>query len=283
MTSALSAVLCALSPVFATVDLQVDKDCVLRLDVPSPSMERNVPVAVVLPHDYGRDDRQYPVVICLHGVGGTYATFLGEPLFRAVDEYGFIAACPQSGRSWWFDAPLIATNRYETFVSSELVPWIDRTYRTKARRTSRAIVGASMGGHGACWIGFRHPDVFGAVGSIYGGVDFTGFPKQFGLADLLGEKATNAELWRRHTALSASAALLDGMIDLIICVGVKDFFLEPNRSLHEALLSRGVRHSYLEISSWDDAYMSHSSVFLRMVEPIVYAHFALFFSKDGKP
>ena len=262
-------------------DLDPVEERVQKLHIPSPSMARDVPVAVVLPRDYGRSGRRHPVVFCLHGVGGTYSTFLGEPLFRAVDEYGFIAVCPQSGRSWWFDAPAVATNRYETFVSSELVEWIDRTYKTKSCRAMRAIVGASMGGHGACWIGFRHSDVFGAVGNVYGGVDFTGFPKQFGLSGLLGPKIGNEETWRRHTALAASDTLADGALDFITCVGVKDFFLGPNRALHERLWSRGVRHSYLEIAGWDDAHMSHNCDFLRMVEPIIYARFASFFRKGS--
>ena len=252
----------------------------LRVDVPSPSMGRKVPVAVVLPRDYARNAKRHPVVVCLHGVGGTYTTFLGNPLFRAVDAYGFIAVCPQSGRSWWFDSPIVASNRYETFVSSELVAWIDGTYRTKADRSARAIVGASMGGHGACWIGFRHPDVFGAVGNVYGGVDFTGFPNRFGLSDLLGPKSGNEETWRRHTALDASERLNDGTVDLITCVGSKDFFLGPNRLLHERLRSRGIGHSYLEIVGWDDAHTSHDSAFLRMVEPIIYARLASFFGRE---
>ena len=264
-------------------DLEADENRVQKLGVPSLSMGREVPVAVVLPRDYAQNVRRHPVVVCLHGVGGTYATFLGEPLFRAVDEYGFIAVCPQSGRSWWFDSPIVASNRYETFVSSELVAWFDGTYRTKADRTARAIVGASMGGHGACWIGFRHPSVFGAVGNIYGGVDFTGFPKRFGLSDLLGPKRGNDETWRRHTALAASDSLTAGTIDLITCVGSKDFFLDPNRLLHERLRSRGIGHSYLEIVGWDKAHMAHDSAFMRMVEPIIYAHLAYFFSKGGQP
>ncbi|MBQ2628280.1 MAG: hypothetical protein IJG13_01250, partial [Kiritimatiellae bacterium] len=267
---------------YQCLDLDEDQDRVLRVDVPSPSMGRTVPVAVVLPRYYGRNGGRHPVVVCLHGVGGTSSTFLGEPLFRAVDGYGFIAVCPQSGRSWWFDAPAVATNRYETFVSSELVEWIDRTYKTKSCRTARAIVGASMGGHGACWIGFRHPDVFGAVGNVYGGVDFTGFPKQFGLSDLLGPKIGNEETWRRHTALAASDSLADGTLDFIICVGVKDFFLGPNRALHKRLCSRGVRHAYLEIAGWDDAHMSHNGDFLRMAEPIIYARFASFFRQGDE-
>ena len=262
-------------------NLVPDEGRVQKLRVPSPSMGRDIPVAVVLPRDHGRNGSRHPVVICLHGVGGTSSTFLDEQLFRAVDEYGFIAVCPQSGRSWWFDAPAVATNRYETFVSSELVEWMDRTYKTKSCRTARAIVGASMGGHGACWIGFRHPDVFGAVGNVYGGVDFTGFPKQFGLSNLLGPKIGNEETWRRHTALAASDALSDGTLDFITCVGVNDFFLGPNRALHERLRSKGVRHSYLEIEGWDDAHMSHNAKFLRMVEPIVYARFNHFFNKEA--
>jgi len=62
-------------------------------------------------------------------------------------------------------------------VSKELIQWVDENYRTIAERGGRAISGLSMGGHGGLFLGFRHQDVFGACGSMSGGVDIRPFPE----------------------------------------------------------------------------------------------------------
>ena len=82
-----------------------------------------------------------------------------------ADEKGIIFVCPDGKDSWYWDSPKNPAYRYETFVSSELVNYIDRNYKTIADRKGRAITGLSMGGHGAMWLGIRHKDVFGAAGS----------------------------------------------------------------------------------------------------------------------
>jgi enterochelin esterase family protein len=54
-----------------------------------------------------------------------------------------------------------ATGRYEDHLVSELVPYIDRRFRTRAEREQRAVMGKSSGGYGATVLAMRHPDLFG--------------------------------------------------------------------------------------------------------------------------
>jgi enterochelin esterase family protein len=56
-----------------------------------------------------------------------------------------------------------ATGRYEDHVVEELVPHVDRAYRTLPGRDHRGVMGKSSGGYGALVLGMRHADVFGAV------------------------------------------------------------------------------------------------------------------------
>ena len=51
---------------------------------------------------------------------------------------------------------------------SELVPEIDRRYRTIARREGRAVVGKSSGGFGALILAMDHPETFSACASHSG-------------------------------------------------------------------------------------------------------------------
>src|SRR5208283_1139562 len=57
----------------------------------------------------------------------------------------------------------VTTGDFERFVSHDLVAYIDAHYRTIPKRTSRGLVGHSMGGYGATRIGMKHSDVFGSL------------------------------------------------------------------------------------------------------------------------
>ena len=57
----------------------------------------------------------------------------------------------------------VTTGDFERFISHDIVVYIDAHYRTIPDRTSRGLVGHSMGGYGATRIGMKHSDVFGAL------------------------------------------------------------------------------------------------------------------------
>jgi S-formylglutathione hydrolase FrmB len=55
------------------------------------------------------------------------------------------------------------TGDFENYIAHDVVTYIDAHYRTIPERTSRGLVGHSMGGYGASRIGMKHSDVFGAL------------------------------------------------------------------------------------------------------------------------
>lgn len=59
---------------------------------------------------------------------------------------------------------------FELYMIFDLIPSIDRTFRTQKTRESRVIAGLSMGGYGAFMLSLRHPDLFGAAASMSGAV-----------------------------------------------------------------------------------------------------------------
>ena len=238
----------------------------------SPSMHKTVKSVVVLPASYDQSpEKRYPVVYLLHGHGGNYAAYVNQTrpqLPQDASNMEFIAVCPDGGRdSWYWDSPADPKNRYETFVASELVKYIDKHYRTKADRTGRAITGFSMGGHGALWLAFRHPDVFGACGSMSGGVDIRPFPNNWKISEQLGPYSENPHLWDEHTVIEqlyrvvpftdrnrevaskearpVDYSLQPGQLAIVIDCGTEDYFFEVNRLLHERMLYRHISHEYI--------------------------------------
>ena len=215
------------------------------VEVPAQKMNRSIKGAVVVPHHYRiYPDTKYPVVYLLHGAWGCYRDWPHKAnLDSLADTYSTIIVCPDGQDSWYLDSPIDPSFQFETFISYELVNYIDTHYRTYPRREMRAITGLSMGGHGALWNAFRHPDVFASCGSMSGGVDISKFPGRWHIADRLGDYDNNQQRWIDHSVISLVPTLEPGQ-NIIIDIGYDDLFFEVNNNLHEALLQQGVEHDY---------------------------------------
>ena len=147
------------------------------VNVRSEKMDKDVPVTVITPDGYGEKEA-YPVIYLLHGYSDNYTSWSKNGVVGGLsDQYGIIFVMPDGGYdSWYFDSVITPEYQYETFVSSELVSYVDSHYKTIADRKGRAIAGLSMGGHGALYLGIRHQDVYGSMGALSGGVDIRPFP-----------------------------------------------------------------------------------------------------------
>ena len=248
---------------------------VVDVSVPSASMQREVPASVILPDAYdGAATSRWPVVYVLHGAGSTHRTYINAGVVpdQFADMFQVIIVCADGGTtSWWFDSPVDPSYRYETHVAKELVPWIDAHYRTIPERGKRAIVGSSMGGHGACWIGFRHKELFGAVGVNVGGVDLLPFPNSWDIAKRLGPRDEFPERWKEHSAITEAAKLKNGEVEIISIIGTSDFFLEPNRRMHKLLSDNKVAHAYVELRGSDDKSSGHNYSFTTMSYPVIFS------------
>lgn len=61
-----------------------------------------------------------------------------------------------------------ATGNYEDYLTEEIVPFVDASFRTLPNKNSRAVMGKSSGGYGALMMAMRHADLFGLASSISG-------------------------------------------------------------------------------------------------------------------
>lgn len=151
-----------------------------RIKVHSRAIEGNLEgnaadrdVIVMLPPGYAKaPKRRYPVLYALHGYSIGADQWSKEIHVPQTIEGAFakgaremIVVFPDSktvhNGSMYSSSQ--TTGDFETFVSRDLVGFIDSHYRTIRARESRGLVGHSMGGYGASRIGMRHADVFGAL------------------------------------------------------------------------------------------------------------------------
>lgn len=213
----------------------------------SPSMKKNIKVVVVTPDSYAAG-KEFPVIYLLHGHSGNYADWVtaAKGVDRLSDLYNVIFVCPDGGfNSWYFDSPVNDKLKYETYISGELVKWVDEKYKTIKDRRGRAITGLSMGGHGALYLAFRHQDIYGAAGSMSGGVDIRPFPNNWEMSACLGKYAEHPENWEKNTIINLLYLLTPNSLTLIIDCGSDDFFFKVNQNLHEKLLERNIPHDFI--------------------------------------
>jgi len=166
-------------------------------------------------------------------------------IMEYADRYGIIVVSPDGNyNSWYFDSLLIPESKYETYISKELVEWIDSHYKTIANRDGRAITGLSMGGHGSLYLAFKHQDVYATVGSMSGGVDIRPFPNNWDISKYLGSFSENPERWNNHSVINLTHLLTPESLDIIIECGTADFFYDVNVRLHEKLLYNNIPHTF---------------------------------------
>ena len=220
------------------------------IQIYSEVMQRDIPAIVIVPNQYRESKTQrFPVVYLLHGYSGDYQDWLKKApgVLQLADYHQIVLVCPDGGfDSWYLDSPVEDSSQYETHVASEVVSFVDDHYRTVAQPQGRAITGLSMGGHGALFLAMRHPDTFGAAGSMSGGVDLTYNVNNWGIKDKLGLYEQNPLRWDSLSVVNIAPTLQPDQLALIIDCGVDDFFFRINQRLHEVLLEQGIPHDYIE-------------------------------------
>lgn len=158
------------------VDIQTLSSTVLR-DNPlgDPAVR---PLPVYLPPGYDDDrQRRYPTLYLLSSHGNTGPSLLNwsawsENIQQQIDRLitsGVLAPVivvlpdmwTRFGSSQFINSAGIG--RYEDYLISEVVPFVDASYRTLPDRDHRGVLGRSSGGYGAIVQAMRNPQTFGAV------------------------------------------------------------------------------------------------------------------------
>lgn len=123
-----------------------------------------VKYSVLLPADYKTSGLSYPVVYLLHGLGDTYTAWSkgGNIQYFAdntADVSPMIYVMPDGYNSYYVNN-FNGANQYMNMFTTELVPEIDKIFRTKKQASQRAVMGYSMGGYGALILPAKNTNLF---------------------------------------------------------------------------------------------------------------------------
>jgi len=133
----------------------------------SKALGASVTYVAYLPADYETSQASYPVIYALHGMFENSSFWERRGLSSQYDELVKSGVAPNAivvtvdgGNNLFVNS---SKGNYQDMVTKELVDYIDKNYRTIAKREGRALLGVSMGGYGALHIAFSRPEVYVAV------------------------------------------------------------------------------------------------------------------------
>jgi len=201
---------------------------------------------VLTPADYS-DEKEYPVLYLLHGIGGTHDEWLyGSPdiiignLTASGEAAEMIVVLPNVRASANDSVPknILSPENIDAFdnfihdLQNDLMPFIEENYSVSTKREDTAIAGLSMGGREALFIGFKMQNRFDYIGAFSPApgllpYEDLGYPGQFQKSEFcLDENITAPKV-------------------ILICNGESDGTIgDVPTTYHETLIENGVEHSW---------------------------------------
>ena len=220
-------------------------------DSPSLGMDRRL--TIYTPAGYETSGKRYPVFYLLHGMGGDenawselgratqildnlIAQGKAEPMIVVMTNgNAALEAAPGESSLGWekqptFQLPKTMEGSFEMHFP-EVVKFVDKHYRTKANKKSRAIAGLSMGGFHSLHISKQYPDMFNYVGL-------------FSAAIMPGKNATSPVYKDMEGKLKLQFAKKPALY--WIAIGKTDFLYKANREYRKLLDEKGYPYEYFE-------------------------------------
>ncbi|HEV7473657.1 MAG TPA: alpha/beta hydrolase family protein [Pyrinomonadaceae bacterium] len=249
---------------------------------------QTLPYIVVLPVNYDQPaarSERYPVLYLLHGLTGHYDNWTTRTkLADYAARYSMIIVTPEGNNGWYTDSATVPSDKYESYIIDELIPDVQRRYRTVETRAGRSIAGLSMGGYGALKFGVKHPELFAFAGSMSGALgaaswtetELKGLESVWRtLQPVYGAENSETRAANDLTKLfrELPAARIPALPYVYLDCGTEDALLATNRSFADILLTRKIPHEYRELpgshswSYWNAQVQEVLEIAARKMQP----------------
>ena len=150
----------------------------IQVNYVSAALQRTVPLQVILPIDKWAPDgsliapKKFKTLYLLHGYLGNYTDWVsGTQIQRWAEERNLAVVMPSGDNAFYVDHPATG-NCYGKFIGEELVEITRRMFPLSDKREDTFIGGLSMGGYGALYNGLKYHEIFGAIISFSGVLEF---------------------------------------------------------------------------------------------------------------
>ena len=257
----LTAAANAQKPLAAPTDSD-QRSSIATFQLDSKLLGRRVPYGVFLPLNYNADrSTRFPVVYLLHGLSGSYKTFAENPdRLKDFPKRNAIFVFVEGAMSFFTDSATVPSDNYESYFIQELIPEIDRNFRTIAERKGRSVAGVSMGGYGAIKYGAKYPQLFSLAASWSGVVNAASWRKLSELPPrprtvqaitaVFGDASNPAPLVANDLFRLFEDIPSDKIANLpffYLDCGTEDELLKPNQDLAALFVKRKIQHEYRQL------------------------------------
>ncbi len=231
-----------------------------NLSMKSEVLKMDRKFAIYLPPGYDTSERSYPVLYLLHGSGDDQTGWVqfGEILHIADKGINEGLATPMivvmpdadTGQRGYTNAP-DGTWNYEDFFFKELMPYIEKTYRTKPDKRYRAVAGLSMGGGGTFYYALHHPELFSSACPLSASTgplnkeEVQRYMERRSMKDASDEQMN--EWYQKYSVLEMVKSMPEGDLKSVrwfMDIGDDDFLYEGNSLVHIELRKRNIPHEY---------------------------------------
>lgn len=225
----------------------------------SALLGKTLPYNVIVPADYRTSATRYPVLYLLHGWAGHYNDWATRTnIADYAAQYRIIVVMPEGNDGWYTDSGTISGDKYESYILQELIPDVQRRYRTIESRYGRGIAGLSMGGYGALKFGLKSPGTFAFAGSLSGALAATTWTED----DLKSFKGINDSLVAAFGARDSQQRKVNDLFEIARAMsppraaalpyfyfdcGTEDFFLGVNEQFAALLSEKKIAHEFREL------------------------------------
>ena len=167
MTRPRLAALCLLTGLLSMAAGSGEAGTIASRELASPTLNRPLVYNVYLPTGYESSGLRYPLLYLIHGNGADQNEWVVKGKIQATvdaliargDIPPVIIVMPAMGSTWCVDRKENA----ETAFLKDLMPEIEKSFRTIARREGRVIGGESMGGYCSLRFSLKYPELFQAA------------------------------------------------------------------------------------------------------------------------
>jgi S-formylglutathione hydrolase FrmB/lysophospholipase L1-like esterase len=235
----------------AHIAAQLDHPNLSKGSLQSEALGREVSYYIYTPSTNEPDER-FPVVYLLHGKTQTHEAWLkwGKAATFADNYRCILVFVGEAKYSWYLDSTLVPESQFFTYITEDLIEHIDTMYPTMARKEGRAIMGLSMGGHGAFLAAARRPDLYMSASSMSGVLKLSDHPDRKSIVERLGPMEEFPTRWRENSVYEHAEAFRDAGVALLFDCGKQDSargILNDNHLLHARLLELNIPHIWREL------------------------------------
>ncbi|MGD9629790.1 MAG: alpha/beta hydrolase [Pyrinomonadaceae bacterium] len=229
----------------------------------SKLMGREMPYRVIMPVEkMVAKDNRHPVIYLLHGLTGHFNNWTDlTKIEEYAKAYKVIIVMPEGGDGWYTDSVSNEKEKWESYIIEELVPEVDKSFRTLPTRDKRAIAGLSMGGFGALKFGLKYPDTFVLAGSFSGALGAAQItektiPGAIGktIDGIFGPDGSDTRKANDIFAIirSLTPETTKTIPFIYLDCGTEDFLFANNREFVNLLVEKKVPHEYRQLPGAHD-------------------------------